>query len=101
VGEPERGIEIPVLFVGVEDVPVLLANQFVIQHQQEEFILMIGQVAPPLILAGTPEEQLEQAKNISYIPIKVVGRFGLTRTRMTELIRILQDNLKKFDEGKR
>ena len=101
MADSEQGIAIPVLFVGVEDVPILLANQFVIQHEQQEFILLVGQVAPPLIMPGSPEEQLEQARNIAYIPIKVVGRFGMTRERMVELISILQDNLKRFDERKK
>lgn len=93
--DPED-VTIPTVFVGIEDVPIQFANQFVIQHHQQEFILTVAQVAPPM-LTGNDEEKLEQAKKIAYIPIKVVGRFGLTRERLAELIKVLQENLERFD----
>ena len=95
----EEEIQVPILIVGADDVPIVLANQFIIQHQQQEFIITFGQVAPPYLF-GTDEERREQAKNLSYVPIKIVGRFGLTRDRMVELIGVLQENLATFDKGR-
>ena len=95
----EEEIRIPTVFIGVEDVPIQLANQFVIQHQQEEFVLTIAQVVPPILL-GTTEEKIEQAKQTAYVPIKVIGRYAMTRPRVEELIKVLQDNLDNFDKGK-
>lgn len=90
------GIEVPLVFVGLEDTSILFANHFAVQHQQDEFLLIVGQIAPP-ILIGDPEERRAQAQAVSYVPIKVVARFGLTRTRIQELIQVLQSNLDTHD----
>ena len=90
-------ITLPVTYLGLEDVPILFANQFVIQHEKNEFVLTVGQLQPPILL-GLPEERKEQAKKLTYVPIRVVARFGLTRQRLAELIEALQSNLRKYDE---
>ncbi len=92
----EDAILLPVVYVGADDVPVLLTNQFVIQHEQNEFILTLGQLSPPILL-GTDEEKREQAKNVAYVPIKVVGRFTFTRQRLGELVDVLKRHLDKYD----
>ncbi len=92
----EDTVEIPIVFVGTEDVPVVLANQFVVQHQRNEFILTLGQVTPPILL-GSDEERFEQAKKVAYIPVKVVARVSFTRDRLVELIGALKKHLEKYD----
>lgn len=92
----EDTVEIPIVFVGTEDVSVVLANQFVVQHQRNEFILTLGQVTPPILL-GNDEERFEQAKKVAYIPVKVVARVTFTRDRLVELIDILKKHLDKYD----
>ena len=93
----QDAITLPLTYLGLEDVPILFANQFVIQHEKNEFILTVGQLQPP-ILVGAPEERKEQAKKLTYVPIRVVGRFGLTRQRLAELIEVLQSNLRTYDK---
>jgi len=93
----DEPVEIPLMFIGAEDVPILFSNIFTIQHQQNEFIITVGQVQPPLLL-GSPEDRLEQAKRVPYVPIKVVARLALTRTRLVELIKALQENLQNYDQ---
>lgn len=94
--DQEAGIPVPIVYVGAEDVPVLLANQFVIQHEQNEFVLTLGQVTPPILL-GTLEERREQAQKLAYVPVKVVARVAFTRERLVELIEVLQEHLRKYD----
>lgn len=48
-------IQIPIVYIGAEDTPILYANQFVAQFQQSEILLLLGQIAPP-ILIGTEAE---------------------------------------------
>ena len=43
-------ITLPLTYLGLEDIPILFANQFVIQHEKNEFILPVGQLQPPLPL---------------------------------------------------
>jgi hypothetical protein len=95
--EPTR---IPFVYVGAEDIPIEFANTFVIQHENNEFVLTIGQYAPPMLL-GTPDERREQAKKVTFVPIKVVGRFGFTRDRLVALIKALQENLNTYDQKHR
>ena len=89
--EDEGGVELPAIVTGADEVPILFSNVMVVQHQQEEFIISFCQASPPLTL-GSPDEQLEQMRSMPYLPIKVVARIGMTPQRMTELIKILQEN---------
>lgn len=72
-GQPQQ-IQLPLVVVGADDVPVLYGNFFVVQQSQDEVILNVGQVAPPVLL-GTQEQQLQQAQQVGYVPAKVVARY--------------------------
>jgi hypothetical protein len=96
VDQPEE-IRIPLVWDGLDEIPVIFANQFLIQHLPGEFVLTLCTfVNPPLL--GSPEEQEEQAKKLTEIAVKVHGRYALTRRRMVELIQVLQENLEKHDQ---
>jgi hypothetical protein len=92
-------VGVPVVFVGVEDLPILHANHFVIAVHQEDFIMTVGQFAPPILL-GSEEEQREQASQLSYVPVKVVARLALTRTRVAELVSALQVQMQRYDDNR-
>jgi len=62
VDQEGHGIQIPIAWVGVEEVPIFFANQVVCQFQQNEFILTFGQMSPPAILGATEEERAAQAE---------------------------------------
>jgi hypothetical protein len=92
----EGMVRIPLVYVGVEDVPIHFANQFVIQHVQGDFVLMLGQMTPPVLL-GTDEERRTQAEKVAYVPVKVVARVAFSRERLVELIEVLREHLRKYD----
>lgn len=95
--DEQKDVAVPTLWVGESDTPVVLGNQFSIAHQgADEFILTVGQVATPL-LTGSDDEKLEQVRNLSYVPIQVVGRFTFSRDRLAELLSILKTNLERYD----
>jgi hypothetical protein len=94
-GQPER-IEIPIVWVGVEDARILFANQFLGQVEQQEIVLTFGQVTPPVLL-GPPERLAQQVERLGFIPVKTVARFGMTRARLEELIGVLQATARNFD----
>lgn len=85
-------------WVGIEDIPILFANQFLLQFQPGEFMLAIGQATPPAIL-GTPEEMAEQLAGYTYVPVRTIARVGITRQRLQELIAVLQANLDNHDRA--
>lgn len=92
-------VSVPLVYVGAEDVPILYANQFVSQFQADEFILTVGQVAPPILL-GDESEQREQAERLSYVPVKVVARLAFTRQRLDEMLTLLKANLAAYDKDR-
>ena len=97
--EQPEGIALPVVYTSVDDAPIVYANQFAIQFNEDEFFLTVGQLQPPLLL-GTPEEQKEQASRLTHVPVRVLLRVGLTRGRMAALAQLLADHLRRYDEQK-
>lgn len=98
--EQNPSINIPITWIGVEELPIFLVNQFVCQFNQDEFILTFGQMSPPALL-GTLEERQEQAEQIAYVPVKPLARLGFSETRMRELIAVLEVNLRNYEEHQR
>jgi hypothetical protein len=94
-------IDIPLAWIGAEELPVHLVNQFVCQFHQDEFILTLGQMVPPALIAPTPEERRTQAEQVSYVPIKPLARVAFTRQRLIELVNTLQANIDQYDEFQR
>lgn len=80
-------------WVGLEDVPIVFANQIIGQLDDKgEAILTFGQATPPVLL-GTPEEQQQQASLTHFVQIRPVARLTLSGARMEELITVLQKTL--------
>ncbi len=101
-GQPER-IEVPIVWVGTDEVPVVLANNFFIQFvapDQDEFVLTVGTIVPPALL-GTPEQMAEQARQVSFVPVRAVARLGLTRQRVVELSQVLQTILDQYNRARK
>jgi hypothetical protein len=93
--QPER-LEVPIIWVGVEDAQILFANQFLGQVEQQEIVLTFGQLTPPVLL-GPPERRVQQVERLGYVPVKTVARFAMTRARLEELIGVLQETARNFD----
>ena len=83
----------PVLWVGLEERPVELANVFMGQFLDDEFIITIGSVSPPM-LSDTKGDAAEQIRKMGPVPITPVARLGMSERRMRELIEVLQNTLK-------
>lgn len=87
---------VPIKWVGIEDTPVVFANQFVMQYLEEEFILTFGQLVPPVIL-GSDEDREAALATLSFVPTKTVGQFAFTAQRMKELVKLLQGQLDRYE----
>lgn len=93
----EETLQVPIAWIGLDEQPVTVSNQMLIQHiAEDEFVLAFGHATPPL-LAGSREEQRELLREVSYVPVRTLARFGLTRRRVEELIGVLQVNLARYD----
>lgn len=93
----DEPIAVPFTYVGFDEAPIAFANAFLVQHDADEFLLTVAQVAPPPIVATSEEEARTQIGAIPFVPVKVLARYGLTRRRMVELIDALQQNLANHD----
>ena len=93
----EKDLPIPVIYIGTEDVPILFGNQFVIQYQAGDHILTVGQFAPPILL-GDVEAKREQARELTFVPVRVVARIGFSAARLKELVSLLQGHLARFEK---
>lgn len=82
-----------------ERAPVSSANVFLSQFANDLFILTMGMVVPPPIIEDDPEERRRKASEITDVPAVVVARAALTVGSMRQLVGILQDNLRKYEEA--
>jgi hypothetical protein len=73
-------------------IPILVANQFAIQYDGEQFYLIVGQASPP-IYSGSPEQVTEQLKSEQRVTVTRIAQYGLTRAQMEALHGILRDTL--------
>ncbi len=98
--EPPAFLAVPLSWVGYDETPILFANQFLIQFQPDgSFVLGVGQAnAPPLL--GTPEEIVEQAADITFVPVRTLLRCALTEAKLREVVQMLSANLEKFERAR-
>lgn len=96
--EPGRE-SIPLIWVDVEAEEITFVNQLLVQHIGSEFVISFGQVTPPPVL-GDAEEQARLLEGIEFVPIKTVARIGLTAQRMTEFVKVMQQNLSTYEQQK-
>jgi hypothetical protein len=94
----EDFVQVPLVWVGLDDLPIHLVNQFTGQFQELEVIVNVGQIAPPVIMGNTPQERREQARHLSFVPVRPVARLGMTVQRLRELIEVLQMTLANYEE---
>ena len=101
--ESREWMDIPVVWEGLENIPIALVNNALGQvGQQDEIIVSFGQLTPP-VLYGDLEQQREQAQQIERLAVRPVARLGLTRAGLDDLIRILtgtRDNYDKVQQAK-
>lgn len=100
--EESGTVEVPIAWLGPEDVPMLYANAFVCQFDPQSLdslILTVGQLTPPAISAPTPQERQQQAEALTFVPVKPVVRLGMTIARARELAATLQANLDQLEHA--
>lgn len=94
--EPE-GRQVRIVWETDGDAPAPYANQFIAQHQPGEFFLSFGQLVPPALL-GDDEDKMRQLDELSYVPVRLLGRIAVTRAGMERLVALLTENLKNHDD---
>lgn len=93
-----KGVEVskPLEWQIPYDMPILWANNFVIQHTENEFVLTFFQVAPPILIRPTRED----IEAIESVPAQAVARIALTPHAMAELLDVMTENYERFQKKK-
>ncbi len=79
-----------------DDMLILWANNFVIQHTENEFIVTFFQVAPPILI----QARREDIEAIESVPARAVARIALTPHAMAELLRVMTENYERYQKKK-
>jgi hypothetical protein len=92
-----ESISVRLLWVDLDETRVEGANQMIGQVEQDEIFLTFGIVTPPVLLGG-PEEMRQQATGLGYVPVRPITRLQVTRRRLEDFIRVLQDTRDNYDK---
>ncbi|HEV7526833.1 MAG TPA: hypothetical protein VGP92_17835, partial [Acidimicrobiia bacterium] len=86
MGQFPEPVALPLTWVGIDDLPLLYVNQWLVQVAPPgEMMITAGQVSPPPVV-GSAEDQYEQLQRWPFVAIRPVARFALSRARLDELI---------------
>lgn len=91
----DEGINIPVVWPESVDLPTVYANQMFIQHTDNEFFLIFGELMPP-IAAGSQDERRKKLQSLSGITIRPVVKIALSPPFMLRMAEAVQENVEKF-----
>lgn len=90
---PGGAVNVPLTWVGTEEIPVVFVNQMLGQvDDRGDILLSFGQATPPALI-GTAQEQAAQAQRLAYVPVKPIARFTMSRSRVVDLVNVLQQLL--------
>ena len=93
-GNPGR--QLPIEWYVPETTITRYANNFVVQHTENEFFISFFEIVPPVVL-GTPEQVQDRLQRIHAVDARCVTRIVLTSERAKELAKILQTNLRNYE----
>jgi hypothetical protein len=90
----ENFVRVQAAWTGVDELPVLFVNHFIVQVDEDGFYLTVGQLAPPPLI-GTLEERRAQALQIGALTIKPLARYSMPRARAEALAGLLASILEQ------
>jgi len=77
-----------------EDMPILWANNFVIQHTANEFVLTFFQTVPPILIRPTRQD----LEAIESVPARAVARIALTPHGVRQMLEAITENYEAFQK---
>ncbi|MFJ4785571.1 hypothetical protein [Streptomyces sp. NPDC088794] len=92
-----RTVAVPLLWVGLDDLPLLSSNQAIAQFDSDHVYLAFGSATPPVLMGQDEDAVRDQAKQLSYVPARTVARLAVSRRFLGELIDVLEKTAAKFD----
>jgi hypothetical protein len=80
------------------DLQARFANDLVIQHQSEHFILSFFEMFPPMVIAETTDEIREAYAAIEAVEAKCVARIVVTPKTLKAFIDTLTKNVQNYEQ---
>ena len=82
-----------------EGLSTYFIENVIIQHQPDHFIISFFELFIPPILGETDDERLAEVSAVDAVDAKCVVRIVVTPSRMREFLKVMNENLERF-EGK-
>ncbi|MGW9022882.1 hypothetical protein ACWGQ5_01325 [Streptomyces sp. NPDC055722] len=103
--QPEGTFAMGLSWRNVDQQPARPANQFVVsvglptaEGKPDQVYITFGQVEPP-VLSGTPAAMEQELRELGSLPVETLGRYVVSRSRLQELIDVLQRTAEIFDKA--
>jgi hypothetical protein len=93
----EEPKQIPIKWYFPEHVETKYATNLIIQHTEEEFIISFFEIFRPPIL-GDDTERKKAIEQIKFAEAKCVSRVAITPDKVPNIIKALQENLKRYNK---
>lgn len=81
-----------------ETLETKFATNIIVQHQPDYFILSFFENLLPAVLGETEDDKKKQFDKIKFIESKCLSRIILTPEKMKEVISVLNENYKKYED---
>jgi hypothetical protein len=94
----QRPVNLTIDWSDATDKPVMGCNVFAIQQTPHEFVITLGYASMPIFPTDPTPEQIAELKQI---PAKVISRISLSPGRMVELMQVVQQALKQFQDAQK
>jgi len=91
-GKSQR--EVPMIWDFPEDLESKFVTNMLVQSGEQEFFVSFFEVAPPLIFLPEDVQKIENMR------AHCIGRFVISPERIEKFIKVLQQQLKAFNEKK-
>ncbi|MCP4682431.1 MAG: DUF3467 domain-containing protein [Desulfobacterales bacterium] len=95
MADPQTNKGIPIDWHVPEDVASQYANNMVVQHMDNEFVLSFFETFPPIIV-GSSEDIKGKVDEVKDVRAKCVARIIIPQNKMKSLIQALDANLDRF-----
>jgi hypothetical protein len=94
----KMSIQVPLVWGNLDKLPVLAANQFLVQvsagpsPEYDEILLTAGHAAPPVLL-GSQEQQETAARQVTNVQVTPIGRYSVSRANLAALASVVNQLL--------
>jgi len=98
IKETDDLFEVKLIYSSTETVPALYANQLIVQHSPQEFLISFYQAFPLPVLDGGPEATRKKIQELGGIPAQCIARIAIPKERMPAVVEAFVTNFKMYQE---